>query len=240
MTPSESHTERILRHIGRYSLTIRPVLDKLFFRGVSGKSHNLIQAMLRDELLTYHSLGKVSYYQLTKKGALKVGLPSTRAHAVGEHLTEHLAYLWFCTLGRHQRELLDRQRLRGYFPNTNLRAAHCLQARKGARTFSVFRLRLAGTNASDSSLLKSLQGYIAQATEPSSELNPLLRRRLYGFAILFHSHERRRRFKAAAEAKRLFTLGARSRRVNVLHQFEIVPAPETLERAIHALYKQDT
>ena len=49
-----------------------------------------ILALLKDELINYHPLGKLSYYQLSKKGALKVGLPSTRAQSVGERLTEHL------------------------------------------------------------------------------------------------------------------------------------------------------
>jgi len=71
MTPRD---EQILRHIARHRLSIRPVLQQLFFKS-SDAAGNVINRLVRAGMLESSKLpGGHSYYQLTDKGAQALGL----------------------------------------------------------------------------------------------------------------------------------------------------------------------
>src|SRR5262249_47592730 len=90
----------ILDHIGRYTISIRRIIEDLFFGGascanalnrLSDKQNGLIQRVPKA------FPGNYSYYQLTPKGAKSRGLPPNRATPKGEiAVAQSLAALWFC------------------------------------------------------------------------------------------------------------------------------------------------
>lgn|GEM_PF-1759503 len=226
---------RVLRHIARYRLTIRAVLDRKFFGDVPDKCHNVVQDLLRQGLISQHSLGNHSYYQLTQKGALEIRLQPKSIKLVGSKIREHLAILWYCHMTRPRRELVSPERLRDYFPDARLQAPHCVGPTRADKPPCLYRIRLAGPNASDSSLIKSLREYLNNAMSPGSEIRPLLLSRLYGFAILCHSKERIQYLHKMVQRKGLSTVVNRGRHHQVALQFVLVPGPENLGVTIHGI-----
>jgi len=224
---------RVLRHIARYRLTIRPVLDKKLFDGKEGASHNVIQDLLGSNLISQHSLGSFSYYQLTSAAALELGLQTTTLKPTGSKLREYLAILWYCHMMKPSRELLPPEQLRQYFPSTRLQAAHCIEPTKAGRPHCLYRVRLAGPNVSDWSLVKSLRDYIENASDPYSEIRPLLLRRLYGFAVLCHDQSRAQKLKKTVQDKGIVHIKDGTKYRRIAFQFLTVPGPETLGVSIH-------
>lgn len=237
MKPISKKKKRILRHIGRYSLTIRSVLDRKFFGGTDGGCHNTIQALLSSELVSQHSLGSHSYYQLTASGAKTANLPLIAAKDNSQNLREHLAVLWFCNMGKHERELLYRDQLREYFPKTRLQSRHCIEPAVFNRPICVYRMRLVGPNVSDSSVLKSLQQYVEKALDDEGEIRPGLLQKHYGFAVLGHGAHRLKKLRREARRRKIFeSLEGRSH-FRIPFQFELVPSPETLGETLRELRK---
>jgi hypothetical protein len=108
---------RILQHIGRYSLTLRKVLQVMFFDGRSPQT-----VLKRLEKLGYiqrmerELLGKFSYYQLTRRGAAIVNISGHRAKPMRpKGLAQDLAALWFCCMGDSPRKRLLDSELRSLF-----------------------------------------------------------------------------------------------------------------------------
>src|SRR3972149_107866 len=90
----------ILRHVGLYRITLRPVLERLFFAG--GSWGAVLQRLRSDGWLQAGKFPRnVSYYQLTPKAAAYLALPLSRATPFGaQALHKHLAILWFCWMGQ--------------------------------------------------------------------------------------------------------------------------------------------
>ncbi len=133
--------QAILAHIARYRFSLRPVIEKLFFKGNS--CDNVLRAMMKDDLIIARpdteepavSLldseeptvprpdteeprrgtlipGGYKYYQLTLKAANLLSLPSSRTNLLGPgSIDRHLAILWFCCMGRNRLNLLETHHL---------------------------------------------------------------------------------------------------------------------------------
>jgi len=224
---------RVLRHIARYRLTIRPVLDRKFFNGKQGASHNVIQELLRSALISQHSIGSFSYYQLTPAAALELGVQATMIKSPGSKLRDYLAILWYCHMLKPSRELLPPDKLKQYFPSARLQAPHCIEPTKAGKPHCLYRVRLAGQNVSDWSLIKDLREYIQKASDPYSEIRPLLLRRLYGFAVLCHDQARATKLKKTVQEKRIPNVRDGSKFRRIPFRFLVVPGPETLGDSIH-------
>jgi hypothetical protein len=108
---------RILRHIGRYTITLRRVLQVLFFEGGSPQT-----ALNRLERLGYIKRvervlpGNFSYYQLEKRGCalLDVSLNKAKEKAA-KGIAIDLAALWFCCMEEKPRKRLTNGELRTLF-----------------------------------------------------------------------------------------------------------------------------
>jgi hypothetical protein len=108
---------KILHHIGRYTITLRRVLQVLFFNGGSAEG-----ALKRLEKLGYIQRverqlpGNFSYYQLKKKGAAVIGISENRAKPKElKGLAQDLAALWYCCMGDQPRRRLVDSELRALF-----------------------------------------------------------------------------------------------------------------------------
>ena len=135
--------EAILRHIGLYRLTIREVLATAFNLEHPG---NVLQRLRDAKLIEQRSKGlpgKVSYYQLTARGAAdRVSLERTKPLG-GPALRQHLAVLWFCHLDTGSRTRLEEVDIRRLFDDHSpaaRQAAFCVEENDESR-----RARWAGS-----------------------------------------------------------------------------------------------
>lgn len=105
--------EAILRHIARYALTLRPVLDTLFYQGqANGCEGDVLQLRAQKFIMAVENAvadpvdphARYSYYQLTKAGAKRIGASEYRGKALGgQAVARYLAFLWFCCIKRPRR-----------------------------------------------------------------------------------------------------------------------------------------
>jgi hypothetical protein len=101
---------QILHHIGRNTITLRKVLQVLFFEGRTPQT-----AIDRLENLGYITTvrrvlpGNFSYYQLKKKGAAVINVSENKAKPKEpKGLAQDIAALWFSCMGdRHRKRLTD-------------------------------------------------------------------------------------------------------------------------------------
>ena len=103
----------ILRHVARYGITLRPVLDRLFYGNRDGASAEQVAYLKREGLIhvVENAIGEVhtpqtrySYYYLTTAGARQLGAsPYVTRKRGGLALARNLAFLWFA-MGRSTRQ----------------------------------------------------------------------------------------------------------------------------------------
>jgi hypothetical protein len=154
---SQGHQRRtaVLRHIARYGLTLRPILERLFYAG-HGKALDRDLDRLREQNFVKSIENAIpeegapqtrySYYQLTTAGCRQVAAAESRARKVGgEALARNLAFLWFCCHGATRRHRLNESDLVDLFGEDavfepggtdgkrelRLRGFHCLDRQSG-------------------------------------------------------------------------------------------------------------
>src|SRR4051794_24289141 len=122
--------DRIIRHIAKYGLSIRPVIEKLFFDG--GTSDHVISRLIKERrIASYAGIpGGLCYYQLTLSEARARGVPEHRSRPKkGTALREALQVLWFCCMTEKNRNRLERKRVGELFGNGNGGGKpHCAEA----------------------------------------------------------------------------------------------------------------
>ena len=109
----QARDRQILEHVGRYRLTTRPALDKLFFPSSSGCG-NVLARLLSNRMLRRRPglPGRRSHYQLTEKSAAEVGVPVSRTVQSGpQALREALSILAYCVLEVRPASTTSRMRL---------------------------------------------------------------------------------------------------------------------------------
>jgi hypothetical protein len=103
---------QILHHIGRYTITLRRVLQTVLFNG--GSPHSALNRLERQgyiQRVERQLPGNFSYYQLRKKGAAVLNLSENKAKPKeAKGLAQDLAALWFSCMGeRPRKRLLDKE-----------------------------------------------------------------------------------------------------------------------------------
>jgi hypothetical protein len=186
MTAREEH---ILDHLGRYTITLKRVLDEIYFDGSS--SQNVIGKLIREKLVESHPLdGKFRYYQLSIAGARSRGVPVNRAREKDpKGIASDLAALWFSTMGSARRKRLTDKDLRLLFgaPKGG-NVIHVAQVAESDTT--VFRLYI----PTDVSLLRSVVATLKKTAHDvagDERLLPWVERGTYQLAVLVHNENRR-------------------------------------------------
>ena len=174
----------ILGHIARYRLSLRPVIEKLFFDGKS--CDNVLRAMVHDELIVARPEsdakqksalipGGYKYYQLSLKAADQFSLPSSRTTILGPGaFDKHIAILWFCCMGEKRYSLLDSQHLAKLFAvgqgllSEIPAGPYCIELEGKHR---VFRIISTGPTSTDQYCIGQFKEHLQDATS-----HPVLKR----------------------------------------------------------------
>lgn len=209
VTDSQDRRDEILRHIARYGLTLRPVLERLFYPGHEKSLDRDLDRMREYGWISIVSNAvpepsepqtRYSYYQLATAGARRIGAAKSRCRTLGgEALGRNLAFLWFCCMSAHHRHRLDEQDLVDLYGHENvfansthgkeelrLRGFHCLDCE--SERFRVLNLYAPRTTVADTVVelrkrirdLRSID-LVSEATDS----------RRYGFAILVETTQLR-------------------------------------------------
>jgi len=219
MTPRD---EQILRHVARHRLSIRPVLQRLFFKSPDAAG-NVIARLLKAGLLESSKFPDgFSYYQLTDEGAKAIGL--AEAPRVRDEHGAHaaLATLWFCAMDEGPRLLLTDAEEKELLGVNAPGAMHCIQP---AGEWSVLHeIYVPGAGTSEENVLDRLKKRIELRRK-----DPLLRdwiaSRNLGFAVLVEKEDRRAVLKnriGKAELRRFTSVVV-----------ELAPGPATLRAFLH-------
>lgn len=211
----------ILDHIGRYTISIRKIIEQLFFSGGScGATLNrLVERQLVQRIAKSFS-GNYSYYQLTVKGAKARNLPLNKAAPKSATaLAQNLAALWFSTMSPQWRKRLTEEELNSLFgaPEGG-NTAHVAQNGEAEET-TVFRLFVPGE---ETAVRRNYLRMLKKNALDAMENKPLLRwieRGTYRFVVLVHSEVRREELERLMKAE-IFP--------NLRVEIEIAPTPSTL------------
>lgn len=209
VTENQERRDLVLRHIARYGLTLRAVLEKLFYLGHEKQLDRDLERMREYGWISVtpnavpepkEPQTRYSYYQMTSLGARRIGAAKGRSRAIGgEALSRNLAFLWFCCMSSQLRHRLEYEDLVDIFGHSNvfaesaygkeevrLRGFHCLD-REGDR-FRVLNMYAPRTTVSDTAVelrkrIRDLRS-IALVSEATDSLR-------YGFAVLVETAQLR-------------------------------------------------
>lgn len=214
--------EKVLDHIGRYRITLRPVLDHVFFDSESSGAGNVLQRLLGARYVAARDglPGRRRYYQLAAKGAAgRVSLERTKPIRA-QTLRSLLAVLWFCNMQETRSHRLEKWELREILQEEPPPGTHCAVPGKELR---LHRVMVPGGRTQPAAVLGALKQRFIE-----SRRYPLIRQwmedKRYGFLILAEAER-------AAELRSAVTKHKINRHVPVL--VASVPSPQTLARAIH-------
>lgn len=192
----------ILEHIGRYRISVRPVLTSLFFGGDKIRTQDAI-ARLRDRGWIANVKGGLpggySYYQLTAKGCTEAAFPLDRSRPLAATgLSKALAVLWFATMNGKRRARLKEDAPPAGFPPTSGRAPHVGEAIGEGRA-RIVRIHIASETSDHASPLKEIREAV-EAMRATPEGREVIESGAYCFAILVHNEEKKERFTEAIKA----------------------------------------
>lgn len=204
----------ILRHIARYGLSLRPVLDRVFFDGEEGACASDLEALRRAGALTAVENAIVepdspqtrySYYYLTSVATRELGVSAYLARAPGSQaLARALAVLWFCCLDRQRRHRMSEADLVDVFGERtvyafeaqrrklSLKGLHCLHQHHGR--YRVYHVYVPKTSVADA--VVELRKRIREAKSLAAIRDAIDERR-YGFALLAESIAQREALRDA-------------------------------------------
>lgn len=187
----EPQDELILDHIGRYTLSIKRVIDTACLEGSS--CQNSLTRLSKLELIQGIDRGlsgNFRYYQLTPKGAKTRGFPVNRSREKeARGLAQDLATLWFSCMGGVVRKRLSDAELRRLFgaPKGG-NVIHVAQSDGDEST--VFRLYIPSENSSLSTFLATLKKSAYDATSDPNLIS-WIERGTYQLAVLLQNENRR-------------------------------------------------
>jgi hypothetical protein len=211
----------ILDHIGRYTISIRNVIEDLFFDGAScGNALTRLADAGLVQRVPKALPGNYSYYQLTAKGAKSRGLPPNKATAKRETaIAQNLAALWFCCKSPFWRKRLNDGELDILFgapEGGNL--IYVAQNEQDEQT-TVFRLFIPGDQTSvKRAYARTLRTAAFESLE-DKHLRPWIERGTYRFAILLHNTFRKDELERGLQRENLPPLPV---------HVEIAPTPSSL------------
>lgn len=186
--------EQIIKHIGRFGLSIRAVIEELFFGGAS--SDNVLNRLIKERrIASHHSIpGGLCYYRLTLGEARARSVPEHRARPKrGAALRLALQVLWFCCMTGKARNRIERRKVGETFGNgPGSGKPHCVES--GDDRSLVYRIYAPGPHSRDGYLLRSIQHDMEKGLE-HPELRKWIEAKAFAFVVLVETPERKDRLK---------------------------------------------
>jgi len=180
---------QVLRHIGRYTITLRRVLQVQFFNGGSPQA-----ALDRLDRASYIKRverqlpGNFSYYQLHKKGAAALGISENKAKPKEpKGLAQDLGALWFSCMGDRPRKRLETSELRSLFGAP--KGGNIIYVAEAEEQPTVFRLFVPEPDSNLDRFVTTLKN-TAHRTCADEKLIPWIERGTYQFAVLLTNEGR--------------------------------------------------
>lgn len=222
--------ESILKHIGKYCLSIRAVIEKLFFGGATS-DHVLSRLLKEGRIVSAAGIpGGLSYYRLSLSEARARGVPEHRARPKnGAALRLALQVLWFCCMSEKNRTRLGQKKVGETFGNGNGSGKpHCAES-EGDHSV-VYRIYAPGPNSRDDYLLKCLRSDTEKGVK-RPELRKWIEARAFAFAVLVETPERKERLKRMI---------SKTGPYDVWIHVEVVPGLLTLGTALRKREEENT
>jgi len=186
--------EKILKHIGKYGLSIRAAIEMLFFDGAT--CDHVINRLLKEKrIISSPSIpGGLCYYRLSLSEARARSVPEHRARPKkGAALRQAVQVLWFCCMSEMNRTRLERKKVGENFGSGNGSGKpHCAEA-QGEQSM-VYRIYAPGPNSRDEYLLKCLKSDTEKGMQ-RPELRSWIEAKSFAFAVLVETPERKERLK---------------------------------------------
>lgn len=186
--------EQIIKHIGKYGVSIRAVIERLFFNGAT--CDNVLNRLIKERrIASHHSIpGGLCYYRLTLGEARARSVPEHRARPKrGAALRQALQVLWFCCMTEKVRNRLERKRVGENFGNgPGSGKPHCVES--GEERSVVYRIYAPGPHSRDGYLLRSIQQDMEKGLE-HPELRSWIEAKAFEFVVLAETTERKDRLK---------------------------------------------
>lgn len=175
------------------------VIARLFFNDEKSRTTEALAKLEAQGRLAIIKRGLpngYSYYQLTKKACVEIGVTEERSRPLsGLGLARSLAVLWFATMNGERRARLKDDQLPAGLPPVPGRPAHVAEmlAENSAR---IYRVHVVAEDKDHSYPLKEIRQAI-EAISSTTEGRSLIASGAYGFAILVHEEEKQARFQEA-------------------------------------------
>ena len=189
----EPRDERILKHIALYRISIRAVIEHLFFEGKS--CDDVINRLAsKEKMLNIFKLpNRVSYYRLSLTAARSRGVQENRASTNGvqtRSIRRALAMLWFCCMGERLRYRIERNTLAQLFGRAQgMGIPHCWEPIDEIKRL-IYRVYTPGPNTPPDDTVRTLR-LDAERAIADRKLAPLVVARRYVFAVLVENVDRR-------------------------------------------------
>jgi hypothetical protein len=191
----ETMDAQILQLLGRYRIAVRPVL-RLLTDDDSVPEASLAR-LVREELVTRSRAlpGNRSIYQLTRSGAAQADVSEARARPVkAQALFKHLGILLFCHVPGSRRVRLEDAEVETLLGDLAPAGTHVMTVTAGGPL--LLNLYVPGPRTSLRSVQRRLREQVTTARKAPA-LKALLRQRVYGFAVVTETRERRKAILAA-------------------------------------------
>ncbi len=186
--------DKILKHIGKHSLSIRAVIERLFFDGAT--CDHVINRLLKEGRIVSEPgiPGGLCYYRLSLSEARARSVPEHRSRPKkGAALRHSLQVLWFCCMSDKIRTRLERTQIASEFGSgRGSGKPHCAESHQ--KKLIVYRVHAPGPNSRDEYLMKTIQGDYEEAKK-RPELWGWMETRSFGFAVLVETPERKERLR---------------------------------------------
>jgi DNA-binding MarR family transcriptional regulator len=220
----EEKDELIIRHIARYTISLRKVIESLYFDG--GSASSAINRLIRSGLVQRNTQaldGNYSYYQLTKKGCGLLTTPVNKARPRDEKgLAQDIAALWFCCMNELSRKRLSNDELKTLFGAP--KGGNVIHAAQDAsdNDTAVFRLFIPGETTRARPFVASLKKAAHEAIGDEKLLR-WIERGTYRFAVLVHDERKKAELLKTIEKEEFPEL-----RILI----DVAPTPSTMRQFI--------
>lgn len=217
----------MLEHIGRYRISVLRVIAELFFAGDESRASGALGKLQRAEKIQIRAKkidNLYSYYQLTKLSCEELGFSIDRAKALAElPLERDLGVLWFTTMNSRKRA--KARSLPAAVETVAGNTPHVIELLSEAKG-RFLHVQVPAADKDHRYPLKRIQAVIDQL-QSTDDGDALLRKGVYGFAILVHHEERRQKFEQA------FKKAARKLPKKLVLHIEVVPSPSDYRRFLN-------